>query len=385
MGAHLRRRSGHRVPQGAGELSLLDPLRRMLAALRAALLTDLPFHVLIAIYLATAFVLEALFGFPAEVDIPTSWRWLLTMTSWYLVLAAVLAGIRAARDPERRILDVGGWIRVARRRTPLARILSFLLVGGLLPIWFLVFVRFKVAIPEVMPFSLDVLFMDMDRIVHFGVHPWVALQPMLGDPVVTQFIDLVYYLWFPAVWMTFIWQALHGSRDELRSQFLLSFGLCWILLGTVAATLLSSAGPIFFAEIAQAPDPYEPLMAYLREVNAETPLGTFRVREMLWNTYVGLPSDGAGISAMPSLHISMVVLMILLGFRVRPGLGIAFSVFGVLIFIGSIHLAWHYAIDGYVALAGTVLIWKLSGWIVRRWRDTHFGAVGTVAAPPDST
>jgi hypothetical protein len=365
-------------------LSLRDPRRGLLAALRAAVLTDAPFYILIIIYVASAFGLDALFGVPADVGVATSWRPLLTMSLWYLVFAAILAGFRAARDPDRRILDVESWVEYARRRTPLSRILSFLLLAGLLPIWLRVFVRFKAAIPQIKPFFLDALFMDMDRIVHFGVHPWVALQPLFGDPVMTQFIDLVYYLWFPAVWMTFIWQALHGSRDELRSQFLLSFGLCWILLGTVAATLLSSAGPIFFAEIAPAPDPYEPLMAYLREVNAYTPLGTFRVREMLWNAYVGLPSEGAGISAMPSLHISMVVLMSLLGFRVRPGLGIAFSVFGAFIFIGSIHLAWHYAIDGYVAVAGTILIWKLSGWIVRRWRDTRFGALGTVGAQSDS-
>jgi len=365
-------------------LTLPEAGRGMLAALRAAVLTDLPFYILIAIYVATAFGLDALMGVPGEVDVPKAWRWQLAMSFWYLGFAAMLAGLRAARDPDRRILDVGGWIRFGKERTPPARIFSFLLLGGLLPIWFHVFVRFKVAIPEVRPFSLDVLFMDIDRIVHFGVHPWIALQPLLGNPVMTQFIDLVYYLWFPAVWMTFIWQALHGSRDELRSQFVLAFGLCWILLGTVAATLLSSAGPIFFAEIAQGPDPYEPLMAYLREVNAETPLGTFRTREALWNTYVGLPSDVAGISAMPSLHIAMVVLMTLLGFRVRPGLGIAFSVFGAFIFIGSIHLAWHYAIDGYVAAIGTILIWKLSGWIVRRWRDTRLGALGTVGARPDS-
>lgn len=90
---------------------------------------------------------------------------------------------------------------------------------------------------------------------------------------------------------------------------------------------------------------------------------------MLWQAYAaGGPAERAGISAMPSLHISMVVLMAILGFRTRPALGIAFSVFAVFTFLGSVHLGWHYAIDGYVSLVATLLIWKLAGRLVRAWQ-----------------
>jgi membrane-associated phospholipid phosphatase len=42
------------------------------------------------------------------------------------------------------------------------------------------------------------------------------------------------------------------------------------------------------------------------------------------------------------------------------------SAFAVLIWVGSVYLNWHYAIDGVVGAAGAILIWFASGWIVDR-------------------
>jgi hypothetical protein len=39
----------------------------------------------------------------------------------------------------------------------------------------------------------------------------------------------------------------------------------------------------------------------------------------------------------------------------------------VLIMIGSVHLGWHYAVDGYASVLTIPLIWKLSGMIVEYW------------------
>ena len=50
---------------------------------------------------------------------------------------------------------------------------------------------------------------------------------------------------------------------------------------------------------------------------------------------------GAGISAMPSLHVAMAVFWT---------------------WIGSFHLGWHYALDGLVSLIGVILIWRFARW-----------------------
>jgi hypothetical protein len=37
-----------------------------------------------------------------------------------------------------------------------------------------------------------------------------------------------------------------------------------------------------------------------------------------------------------------------------------------LILVGSVHLAWHYAIDGYVSILAVLLIWRAAGWWASR-------------------
>ena len=39
--------------------------------------------------------------------------------------------------------------------------------------------------------------------------------------------------------------------------------------------------------------------------------------------------------------------------------------FCILIMIGSVHLGWHYAIDGYVSVLAVIAIWKAVGWALR--------------------
>lgn len=253
------------------------------------------------------------------------------------------------------------------------RLFQAVIVLLVLPVFTSVFTSIKLMIPVLVPFHWDPEFAAWDRWLHGGVHPWELLHPLLGTPLVTTGVNAVYHLWFFVLYAVIFWQAFSRWNPRLRMQFFLSFVLSWSLLGSLAALLLSSGGPPYFGELVGGADPYAPLLAYLREADLVSPVWALGVQDMLWSAYrAGGLHQGGGISAMPSMHVSAVTLFVLLAWRVRPWLGWIFAGFAVSVFIGSIHLAWHYAIDGYVAVVATLLVWRVCGRIVAR--DPAFDA-----------
>ena len=193
------------------------------------------------------------------------------------------------------------------------------------------------------------------------------LQPLLGYPFVTSLINAVYHLWFFLAYGVVCWQIASTDRPRLRMQYLLTFVLIWALIGNIAAMLLSSAGPVYFGRVTGLPDPYATLMSYLHQASAIAPVPALHVQDMLWKLYEshGL-AVGGGISAMPNLHVAIAVSFVLLARAVDRRLAMAFTAFAAFIFIGSVHLGWHYAIDGYVAIVGAWLIWRGVGWLLDR-------------------
>lgn len=182
-----------------------------------------------------------------------------------------------------------------------------------------------------------------------------------------------------------IWQMFSLGRPKLRMQFLITYVLIWLILGSLLAILLASAGPCFYSNITHLPDPYSPLFQYLHSANellAENGLSLWALdtQSYLWEHFVessvGL---GSGISAMPSLHVAVAFLLALVGWRVNKTLGIFLSLHAFIIVIGSVHLGWHYAIDGYVSIIGTLLIWKFSGYLVRNIPERRIPVVGIPA------
>jgi hypothetical protein len=227
----------------------------------------------------------------------------------------------------------------------------------------------KPLISVVVPFgAMDERFMRLDAAVHFGHHPWAVLHPLLGHPIATLTIDLLYALWLPVNFVVLLWQAGIGpSRD--RTRFLLAYALIWIVVGTLMATPLSSAGPCYYSRVAGAPDPYAALMAYLGSLHAGPGLIALQIQENLWTFYTGravLPLNG--ISAMPSMHVAGAVLFALAGWRASRAVGLLLTGYALVILVGSVHLAWHYAVDGYVAAAVTLVLWWVMGWYLR-WRS----------------
>ncbi len=231
-----------------------------------------------------------------------------------------------------------------------------------------IFSLVKANIPAVVPFSWDETFMKLDHWLHFGNHPWQLLQPLIGNPIVTFVLAKLYSIWFIVMWLVWMWLAFDIRLTRLRTRFFVAFLLTWMIGGGLLATVFSSAGPVYYGALGLTPDPFAGLMGYLREVNESFVIEALFLQDALWQAYIGKTSAIAGISAMPSMHNATALLFVLAVWPASRRLGIALAVFAFAIFIGSVHLGWHYAVDAYLGYAVTLLCWWFAGWIAR-WQD----------------
>lgn len=291
--------------------------------------------------------------------------WTLFVAGGFALLLCAALMIGLARDrPERPFFymktRLDQW-RVGRRT-----ILAFPVLV-LAPVLFSSFSSLKAGIPTMRPFDMDLIFIEMDRALHGGVDPWRWLEPILHWPEAVFALNVLYHLWFFLFCGALAGAAVMDKRLHLRNQFLIAFILCWVILGLVAATQLSSVGPVYLSDFYPgAANPFVEQMALLREADKTYPIWALDVQALLLNG-VRNPDTAmiGGISAMPSLHVSIAVLLALFAQRLNPWLGVAAWVFAALTLLGSVVLAWHYAVDGYLSIIATPLIWIASGWLSR--------------------
>lgn len=225
---------------------------------------------------------------------------------------------------------------------------------------------FKSVIPEINPFTWDPVLANFDKGLHGGHVPWELLQSILGWPIVTHVIDIVYGLWFIVMMAFVVWFLFSANNDDLRKRFMISYVLCWTINGSVFALVFSSVGPVFYSQAyPELVNPFTALMSYLTEVSREYPSLVLLEKDMLWRLYQQSElSPASGISAMPSMHVSVAMLICLISLQSKHVIAKIFGgTFLVLIGLGSVHLGWHYAIDGYLAIIVTLVVWKMTVYL----------------------
>ncbi|MEP2234618.1 MAG: phosphatase PAP2 family protein [Alteripontixanthobacter sp.] len=266
----------------------------------------------------------------------------------------------------------------SRPREPIAHLRSMLsdhriqIAGGLPLLGLLVllmpfFSQMKAAIPLFNTYSWDADFIAWDRAIFGGRDAWEILQPVLGYPVITALLGLLYQMWFLLLFIGTLWFAFARRAAPVRRQFFLTYVLAWTIVGGAMATWLASVGPCFLEPLV-GDATFAAQMDYLREANEQVPVMPLQVQQMLLDWHMADAGGlGSGITAMPSMHVAICVLFWLAMRRVSRRLAAVFLAFLVAIWIGSVHLAYHYAVDGLVSLIAIIALWKLSEALLAGW------------------
>ena len=243
------------------------------------------------------------------------------------------------------------------RQFRVARLTTFAAIAGMLlaGIDMLFFMWIKPEVTALSPFWADELWADIDQMLFLGTDPWRLFQG----------IDLTFhawaysFFWAVAIMGTLMWLFVQRPSQQ-RSASLLSYFALWSIFGPIGQLLGSAAGPIFYRRIG--------LGDRFVELESNIPEVTQQISGYLWHFHsAGEPAVGAGISAMPSLHIATVAWIYLVFRGQRSRLAPVAALFGLYIFALSVALGWHYAVDGLAGVAVAMIAqWACESWLKSR-------------------
>lgn len=238
------------------------------------------------------------------------------------------------------------------------------------------FNAFKQMVLPLAGYGLDPLFAQLDRALFFGNDPWRVTHAFFGSPAQILLVDRAYHGWFAPMSLGVMLCAwLPQSAFRPKTQYLLTYMAVWIVIGSVLAFLLPSSGPCFFDMLAGSGPQFQTLTTSLSDAQAKlgVPLTSLTNQQMLLQLRASpVLAVGGGISAMPSVHNGLAALFAIGGFQINRKLGYLLAAYAALIWFGSIHLGWHYALDGIVAVALTFGIWRVCGRIAARLESPFF-------------
>ena len=266
-----------------------------------------------------------------------------------LYLLVAFAGVTAALA-----------VRTALRpKTERPRLPAMVAGAALMGIGASLILPLKFAIPQAIPFWLDPSLAAAERTL-FGTDAWVLVDAILGWAAAP--LDRLYALWLP-VQLLVLFAVMTASPSAAKSRAMIAYSIGWFVLGIVAATLLSSAGPIFYDRLVGG-NAFAPLADMLRAKGAAMALVE---SDAMWTAYEsGRPGLVVGISAVPSLHVAITFWMYLAARTLAPRAAPLALAYFIVIWLASVQLGWHYFVDGLVGALAMIGIWAVAGAVFSR-------------------
>lgn len=260
-----------------------------------------------------------------------------------------------------------GWLKadIKRAMTDPERMISGGVALVLMIVVLVSFGQLKRLIPIIQPFSWDETFVALDQALHFGLDPWQIAHAIAGAPLVITAITGAYNFWMFLLYFSLIFACFSTAHRAARMQYLVAFILTWAIGGNLIATAFSSAGPVYMERLGLG-EHFTPLMELLSAHAASQPLTVIETQNLLWDFYAA-PDSMNGISAFPSMHVASTVLMAAYARAYNRRFGQIMAVFAGVIMLGSVLLAWHYAVDGYAGALIALACWWIAGRLVRRF------------------
>lgn len=222
------------------------------------------------------------------------------------------------------------------------------------------FTAYKHDLSGMVTFFADPWLAGVDAAIHFGDSwRWTRSVPVPAP------IDRVLYILYSQFWIIqvamVVLLAAWLERPDARQRYFVALMTMAIVLGLCLRVLGSSAGPIFYDRIF-AGSRFVDLMSALKDSNAGP--DTQKISDYLYASYTtNRAVVGSGISAMPSFHVAIVTLNALFLWSLNRWVGAAAWAYAAVIMFGSVYFGWHYAVDGYVSILATLLIWRLAGHV----------------------